>query len=104
MGTYDQRANFEYVTALTGYPKIAYIGHSQGTSLMFYALATDERYFKRKLSVFIAMGPVTKIPHIQDKIAVTASTNQYNTVSGLAKKFDLKAIGFHNPTELQREA
>lgn len=30
---------------------------------MFYALAHNEAYFKEKVSIFVALAPVTKISH-----------------------------------------
>lgn len=32
MGKYDLPASFDYITETTGYPKLAYVGHSQGTT------------------------------------------------------------------------
>ena len=39
MGQYDLPAVLDHMTAQTGIEKHAYIGHSQGTSQMYYALA-----------------------------------------------------------------
>ena len=63
MGLYDLPASFDYITELTGYPKLAYIGHSQGTTQMFYGLAHNEAYFAEKVNLFVALAPVTKISH-----------------------------------------
>lgn len=35
---------------------------------MFYALAHDEAYFKQKVSVFVALAPVTKVSHTKASI------------------------------------
>ena len=63
MGTYDVPANLEYIIKSTGHSKVAYIAHSQGTTQMFYALAENEAYFVDKVSIFVALGPVTKLTH-----------------------------------------
>jgi len=63
MGKYDQPAFLDYITERTGHEKVAYIGHSQGTTQMFYALAENPEYFKSKISLFVALGPVTKLSH-----------------------------------------
>lgn len=68
MGLYDLPASFDYITKKTGHPKIAYVGHSQGTTQMFYGLAHNEAYFKDKVSVFVALAPVTQIAHTQAAI------------------------------------
>lgn len=63
MGMYDLPATLDYITQKTGHQKVAYVGHSQGTTQMFYGLAKNEAYFKDKISIFIALAPVTKISH-----------------------------------------
>mmetsp|Transcript_24545 Transcript_24545/g.24144 ORF Transcript_24545/g.24144 Transcript_24545/m.24144 type:complete len:133 (+) Transcript_24545:254-652(+) len=61
MGTYDIPAVIDYVKKKTRMDKVAYIGHSQGTSQMFYALAENEDYFTENLAAFIALGPVLNL-------------------------------------------
>ena len=39
LGKYDLPAEIDYILKETGNQKIAYVGHSQGTSQMFSALA-----------------------------------------------------------------
>ena len=41
MGEGDDPAIIDYITATTGTDKAAYIAHSQGTTQMFYGLATN---------------------------------------------------------------
>jgi pimeloyl-ACP methyl ester carboxylesterase len=45
---------------VSGRPKITYIGHSQGTSQMFYALSTNEDSIASKVNLFIALAPVVR--------------------------------------------
>jgi hypothetical protein len=47
----------------TGQDKISYIGHSQGTSQMFSALAEGHGALKDKLDIFIALCPITNLKH-----------------------------------------
>jgi len=65
MGKYDIPAVLDYVTVQTGIEKHAYIGHSQGTTQMFYAAAmpTLKTHIEKRVSVFIALGPVAKVTH-----------------------------------------
>jgi len=35
---------------------------------MFYGLAENEAYYKDKLSIFVALAPVTMIPHTEAEI------------------------------------
>lgn len=39
MGKYDVNGVLDYIIEETGYSKVAYVGHSQGTTQMFYALS-----------------------------------------------------------------
>jgi lysosomal acid lipase/cholesteryl ester hydrolase len=68
MGDYDLPAAIEYVISSTGYPKIAYVGHSQGTTQLFYGLAHNEDYFADKISVFLAFGPVLQLTHCKSDL------------------------------------
>ena len=68
MGHFDLPATLDYMTTVTGVEKAAYVGHSQGTSQMFVGLADMEDYFKEKISVFVALAPVTMIPNTQTKL------------------------------------
>lgn len=66
MGTYDLPAVIDSIQAKTGGQKVAYIGHSQGTTQMFSALSEDTAgYFNDKVPIFVALGPVSKISHTQ---------------------------------------
>lgn len=56
LATYDFPALINHVSQTTGYPKIAYIGHSQGTALAFLALSLIPA-LGTQLSVFIALAP-----------------------------------------------
>lgn len=57
MAKYDLPAAFEYIHQKTQ-KKIHYIGHSQGTMIMFAALADKNPIIKQYLASYIALGPV----------------------------------------------
>jgi pimeloyl-ACP methyl ester carboxylesterase len=57
----DVRANADYVSKATGYKKVAYVGHSQGTSQMFTAMAEFPEWAQERISLFIALGPVARL-------------------------------------------
>lgn len=56
LATYDFPALINHVSRATGHPKIAFIGHSQGTALAFLALALRPA-LGTQLSCFIALAP-----------------------------------------------
>jgi pimeloyl-ACP methyl ester carboxylesterase len=61
MGKYDAPTQVDFVRSKTGNQKVAWIGHSQGTTQMFYAIANNEAFWKERLSIFVALAPVTKL-------------------------------------------
>ena len=66
MGTYDLPAVIDTIQDKTGGQKVAYIGHSQGTTQMFSALSEDTAgYFSSRVPLFVALGPVTQIAHTE---------------------------------------
>lgn len=91
MGQFDLPATLDYITNLTGLEKVAYIGHSQGTTQMFYGLAVNEEYFAQKVSIFIAIAPVTIIPNTQTLIFRLAS-QFYNEIDDTLKVFKIFTI------------
>ena len=62
MGYYDYPAMINYALAVTNEKNLVFIAHSQGSTAMFYSLTTDRlKYLKEKISIFIALGPVTRL-------------------------------------------
>lgn len=45
---------------MTNVPNLTYIGHSVGTTQLFYKLATDEQALSEKINLFVALAPLTK--------------------------------------------
>ena len=58
---HDVPAQVDKVRELSGNDKITYIGHSQGTTQMFYALAHNQAKLLEKVNLFAALAPVTVI-------------------------------------------
>lgn len=69
LGKYDAPAQIDFVRAKTGRAKIAYIGHSQGTSQMFAALAENAGNLNTKLTSFTAFAPVANLANSQTPFA-----------------------------------
>ncbi|CAI5452150.1 unnamed protein product [Caenorhabditis angaria] len=53
----DLRSQIEYVLKETGQENLFYVGHSQGTAVMFARLAEAEPAWQNKIRAFFAMGP-----------------------------------------------
>ena len=62
MGTRDQPANVSKILAVTGKPKLTYVGYSQGTSQMIYGLAKGhDAFFADRLERVILLAPCLSI-------------------------------------------
>lgn len=46
---------------MTGVDKVTYVGHSQGTSQMFYALASNEYKIMDMVNFYVALAPVARM-------------------------------------------
>jgi poly(3-hydroxyalkanoate) synthetase len=57
MAKYDLPAAFDYIYNITR-QKIHYVGHSQGTMVMFAALAESNSVIHQYLASYSALGPV----------------------------------------------
>ena len=63
MGIYDDVANIAAIKEQSGAEKIFYVGYSQGTVQMFYALAhREEEFLGDSLYKFLAFAPCTICP------------------------------------------
>ena len=64
-GKYDVPNSIDYVLKHTGTETLSFVGHSQGTTQMFCALALNEEYLKSRVNLFVALGPVIRMSHAQ---------------------------------------
>lgn len=61
LGKYDVPAQIDYIISSTGNEKVTYIGHSQGTTQMFTALAENFGDVQNKVNLFVALAPITHL-------------------------------------------
>lgn len=62
MGVYDVKANVDYVLKTTGFEKLVYFGHSQGTTQWFIANSLDPNITKH-FRAFVGLAPVAHVLH-----------------------------------------
>ena len=69
LGLYDLPCYLEYVkkTNNSG-EKIIYVGHSQGTSMLFSGLSINNDYYKNLIKLFIAFAPVARLNKMTSKV------------------------------------
>lgn len=67
LGMKDLPVQLDYVLNQTGHQKLPYVAHSQGTTQMFYALAKNQEEIAKRVKLFVALGPVTRMNNCKDK-------------------------------------
>lgn len=68
MGKYDLPAMIDFILKTTQNEKLTYIGHSQGTAQMFAAMTMNMQYYKQRINLFIALGPISNLANIDSGI------------------------------------
>lgn len=71
MVKYDVNAHFDKILKVTGQKKIYYMGHSQGTLIMFAKLASDPNFGER-VNRFFALAPVANVKNIKGMLKYLA--------------------------------
>ena len=92
---YDLPAIIQYVKGSTGFEKVTYIGHSQGTTMFYINFMMNPNYLPQHIDKFIALGNVLTV---------------YYTTSPMAKLFEytwffnlFERIHIHNMFNLGTE-
>lgn len=68
MGTLDLPAIIDYILKINNYSeKIIYIGHSQGTCMLFSSMSILPNYFNKKIKLFIALAPVARLSNMKSR-------------------------------------
>ncbi|XP_053609621.1 lipase 3-like [Plodia interpunctella] len=67
IGRYDVPASIDYILDKTKQKKLAYIGHSQGTTT-YFVMTSEFPEYNNKISVMIALSPVSYLSHTQNPI------------------------------------
>jgi pimeloyl-ACP methyl ester carboxylesterase len=73
---FDVPAVIDSVLQWTGKSKVIYVGHSQGSTIMF-ALLSSKPAYNEKISIFAALAPVAYLKHTESPLYVYASMIDY---------------------------
>lgn len=83
----DDKANIEEIMRLTGDEKIYYLGYSQGSTQMLYALEQDSDWFSKRLHKVVMLAPclVRYYPNLlmENKYMDTLATFRDNGIYAL---------------------
>jgi len=86
MAEFDFPAMIDYVRNNTGYDKISYIGHSEGTLVCFAALSEHPEWAS-KINIFIGFGPLITVGHITNVLFRFLADTYFDKIVG---EFDHK--------------
>lgn len=56
------------VVEVSGRKKIAFVGHSQGTTEMFVAMSDNHDFITEHVNYFAAFGPITSMNNVKDPL------------------------------------
>ena len=72
LGLYDIPSILEYINNNNNSKeKIIYIGHSQGTCMLFSALCQNCEYFANRIKLFIALAPIARLNNMSSFLLLT---------------------------------
>lgn len=77
LGQYDLPAQIDKVREVSRKEKITYVGHSQGTAQMFYALSTNEDEIAKKVNLFVAFAPIVRFQGMSSLLKSAQGVNSY---------------------------
>ena len=94
MGLLDIPAVINYINSVNkSGEKIIYVGHSQGTSLMFSGLTQKFDFYKKNIKLFVALAPVARIANLGSTIlSILANIS----IHKLVKKIKIYEMGASN--------
>lgn len=72
LSQFDLKSTVDYVRKHTGHKRVAYVGHSQGTTTMFQLLSAQPKY-NDIVKPFVALAPVVYLTKIRMPILAIAS-------------------------------
>ena len=68
MANFDITAMIDFIKVETKYSKVAFIGHSMGTTIMFYLSVRQPEWVEKSISVFVALAPITLPLHASSSL------------------------------------
>jgi len=87
MSRFDLPASFEYIHNYTGGEMINYVGHSQGTLIMFAALCEQNPTIFKYIRKYIAISPVVFVQNIKSgTILISSRTPILKVLQDLGQK------------------
>lgn len=90
IGRYDLPAMIDYVLSATSKEKLAYIGHSQGTTA-FFVMCSEKPEYNEKITTMIALAPVAWMSHLKSPLVRMVAPFHYYEIA-LVKMFKMYEV------------
>lgn len=87
IGRYDLPAMIDFVLNTTSKEKLAYIGHSQGTTA-FFVMCSEKPEYNEKITTMIALAPLAWASHMKSPFVRMAAPFNYYEIA-LVKMFQM---------------
>ena len=87
MGKYDLPAMLERIKKVTGRKKVNYVGHSQGSVVLFSAVAQLGHKFSRKINKFFALAPAAAVSRMNSNYS-----KYFNETHGMFKALSVSIV------------
>jgi lysosomal acid lipase/cholesteryl ester hydrolase len=90
-GDYDLPATIDYVLKETKYEKVAFVAHSMGNTLLYYAMSKNLKYYQERISVVVALAPAITLSYSASPLFQIV-INKFKLISTLFKKQGMEEL------------
>lgn len=84
-------ATIDYILKETNYEKVAFVAHSMGNTMMYYAMSRNLEYYQNRISIFIALAPAITLSYSESPLFKIV-TNKFNIIYGLYKHLGMDEL------------
>jgi len=98
MAIYDLPSYINYVKGVTGFEKVIYIGHSQGTLIFYINFMLNSTYLTTTIEKFVGLGSVLRLDHIKSSVVNFLEKTWFLDLLDKLKIYNILSLG----TEVNR--
>ena len=98
MAIYDLPSYINYVKGVTGFEKVIYIGHSQGTLIFYINFMLNSTYLTTNIEKFVGLGSVLRLDHIKSSVVNFLEKTWFLDLLDKLKIYNILSLG----TEVNR--
>ena len=80
-----------HIIRISQFAKVAIIAHQEGSTQMFAGMSAQPTFFNEHVSLFVALGPVTRLTHTKDPL-LKFSSKKMQIIEEAEYLFDQREI------------